>query len=185
MSGDRDVTAVFQRRTISVTLYGYGHGTVTSDAGGLLCSAGACPITLTNPAPATVTLTAAPASDSFFAGWWGSGCSGTAATCTVTTDAARTVYATFAPKQYFVTVDALGAGTGSVTGAGQSCAFTATSRSCTIAVDDTTPATSVTLAVTTDSGSTFVSWGGACSGNGSCSLTMDQPREVTAVLESL
>lgn len=40
--------------------------------------------------------------------------------------------------------------------------------------------TSVTLTATPDSGSNFTSWGGACSGSGTCSVTMSTAKSVTA-----
>jgi hypothetical protein len=42
----------------------------------------------------------------------------------------------------------------------------------------------VTLTPHPANGSTFVSWGGACSGSGSCTVTMDQARSVTALFMS-
>jgi hypothetical protein len=38
----------------------------------------------------------------------------------------------------------------------------------------------VTLTPTADAGSSFAGWGGACSGTGACTVTMDQARSVTA-----
>ncbi|XAH25353.1 choice-of-anchor U domain-containing protein [Xylophilus sp. GW821-FHT01B05] len=45
---------------------------------------------------------------------------------------------------------------------------------------DSTPAASVTLTATPDAGATFLGWGGACIGTGTCTVTMDQARSVTA-----
>jgi hypothetical protein len=40
--------------------------------------------------------------------------------------------------------------------------------------------TSVTLTAAAATGSTFTSWGGACSGTGTCTVTMDAAKSVTA-----
>ncbi len=76
---------------LTVSRAGAGAGTVTSSAGGILCGA-SCQTRL--PSGASVTLTAAPAASSTFAGWGGD-CVGTGA-CVVTMTADRTVTATFA-----------------------------------------------------------------------------------------
>jgi endoglucanase len=44
--------------------------------------------------------------------------------------------------------------------------------------------TSVTLTASAMSGSTFVGWGGACSGTGGCTVTMDADRAVTATFDA-
>jgi hypothetical protein len=93
MTGATTVTATFASSTtvgLTVTVSGAGIGTVTSSPAGLTCSA-VC--TATFPSGTSVTLTAAAASGSSFAGWTGA-CSGTA-TCTVVLDQARAVTARF------------------------------------------------------------------------------------------
>src|SRR5690606_20404242 len=40
--------------------------------------------------------------------------------------------------------------------------------------------TTVSLLATAADGSTFVGWGGACSGSGACAVVMDQARAVSA-----
>jgi hypothetical protein len=77
---------------LTVTTAGTGSGTVSG--GGI-----SCPGTCSKPFTAgqTVSLTAAPASGSTFAGWSGGGCSGTG-TCSVTISAATSVTATFDKK---------------------------------------------------------------------------------------
>lgn len=44
--------------------------------------------------------------------------------------------------------------------------------------------TKVPLTATADNGSTFVNWGGACSGKGACSVTMDSAKTVTATFNT-
>ena len=76
--------------TLSVTKNGSGSGTVTGTPAGIDCGA-TCSQSVT--AGTALTLTAAPAAGSTFAGWSGA-CSGTG-TCAVTVSAATTVTATF------------------------------------------------------------------------------------------
>jgi alpha-tubulin suppressor-like RCC1 family protein len=80
----------FATFALSVTRAGNGSGIVSAPVGiacGVACSKGVAP-------GAKVTLSAAAAPGSRFAGWSGSGCSGVS-TCTVTMSAARAVKATF------------------------------------------------------------------------------------------
>jgi hypothetical protein len=76
---------------LSVTRAGTGSGTVTSSPAGVDCGS-AC--SAEYDSGTSVTLTAAAASGSTFAGWGGA-CSGTAATCTVPMSQAQSVTATF------------------------------------------------------------------------------------------
>ncbi len=75
---------------LTVTKAGTGSGTVTSSPAGINCG-GTC--TASYVSGTSVTLTAATAAGSTFAGWSGA-CTGTA-TCTVSMTAARSVTATF------------------------------------------------------------------------------------------
>ena len=77
--------------TLAVVRGGTGAGTVTSSPTGISCGTDCWHTCATGTA---VTLTAAAASGSTFAGWSGGGCSGTG-TCRVTVSAATTVTATF------------------------------------------------------------------------------------------
>src|SRR5437773_8686827 len=93
MSEATTVTATFNVQTFNLTVNkpGTGGGTVTSSPAGISCGA-------TCSAPynsgTVVTLTAAAAGGSTFAGWSGGGCSGTGS-CVGTMNAATTVAATF------------------------------------------------------------------------------------------
>jgi streptogramin lyase len=94
LSGDTTVTASFAlipSFTLSVAPSGSGAGTVTSVPSGINCGATCNASFFVNT---QVTLTAAAASGSTFAGWSGGGCSGIL-TCTVTMAASTTVTATF------------------------------------------------------------------------------------------
>ena len=77
---------------LSVSLAGTGTGTVTSNPGGITCPT-TCSANFT--AGTQVTLTETPATNSYFVGWSGGGCSGNSATCTLTLEASEQVTATF------------------------------------------------------------------------------------------
>jgi hypothetical protein len=144
---------------------------VTSSPSGISCPT-TCSANYTSGTP--VTLTAAAGTGSTFAGWSGA-CSGTGS-CSVTMSKAQAVTATFntTPIQFALTVTEAGTGSGTVTSspAGINCPTT-----CSANYNSGTP---VTLTATAGTGSTFAGWSGACSGIGSCSVTMSQARAVTA-----
>jgi cellulose 1,4-beta-cellobiosidase len=82
MIADRNITATFNGPdpTLTVTRAGAGGGTITSTPSGISCGATCTSRYLPSM---VVTLTATPSAGSVFLGWSG-GCTGTAATCTVT-----------------------------------------------------------------------------------------------------
>ena len=141
--------------TLTVTRNGTGSGTVTSVPSGVTCDADCS-------APygvgTVVTLNAAPASGSTFAGWSGA-CSGSGG-CAVTMSAAAAVTATFnlvsppPSMEYTLTVAQNGNGSGTVTSnpagvaCGSDCAQTYPSG------------TTVTLTAATTTGSRFTGWSG-------------------------
>ncbi|MFZ5785749.1 MAG: InlB B-repeat-containing protein, partial [Acidobacteriota bacterium] len=102
MDAARTVTATFtgSQPTLTVVKEGSGSGTVTSSPPGIDCGA-TCSASFT--LNTVVTLTAVASAGSTFAGWSGSGCSGTA-TCVVTMDAAKSVSATFTATTHALTV---------------------------------------------------------------------------------
>ncbi len=171
MTGVTTVTANFdlQVLTLSVTKTGLGTGTVTSDPAGIDCGS-ICMYDF--PSDTVVTLAASAAAGSTFTGWGGA-CSGSS-TCQVTMDAAKSVTATFALNAYTLTVSKAGNGSGTVTSspAGISCGSTCSA--------DFDFSTLVTLTAGALAGSTFTGWDGACSGSGTCQVTMDAARSVTA-----
>jgi len=85
---------------------------------------------------------------------------------------AGTVYIQQNVMSLIVSKDGTGAGTVSSAPSGISCGSTCSSQF----VKNGT----VILTATPDVGSAFTSWSGACSGNGSCTLTMDVAKTVTA-----
>jgi RHS repeat-associated protein len=93
MDQAQNVTADFAPafKPLSVATLGSGAGTITSSPSGIDCGT-ACRADF---APSTIiTLTASSASGSTFGGWSGA-CTGSAATCTVILDQARSVNVTF------------------------------------------------------------------------------------------
>jgi uncharacterized repeat protein (TIGR02543 family) len=175
MTDTRSVTATFTINSyaLSVALAGNGSGTVTSLPTGIDCGSTCSASYNYNTA---VTLTAAAATGSTFAGWSGGVCSGSLNTCVVTTDAAKSVTATFTLNSYALMISMDGNGSGAVTSlpAGIDCGST-----CSASFNYNS---SVTLTATSATGSTFAGWsGGGCSGSlSTCVVTMDAGKSVTA-----
>ena len=192
MSQTRAATAAFTApapQTLTVSSTGTGNGTVTSQAGltpAIVCTitagvtSGAC--MRSYPWGTAVTLTATGTGGSTFNGWSGA-CTGTG-TCSVTMSQARNVTASFTAAPQTLTVAGAGTGNGTVT----SQAGLTPAINCTITAGVTSGAcsqsypfnTAVTLTATPSGGGTFGGWTGACSGTGTCSVTMSQARNMTA-----
>ncbi len=88
------------------------------------------------------------------------------------------------PQQFTLVVTGAGTGDGDVTGSGIACQVRAgaTSGTCQMSYAD---GTLVTLNAVALAGSSFGAWGGDCAGTGSCTVTMDQARSVTATFDLL
>lgn len=153
-----------------------GAGIVGSNPAGIRCGDDC---TEQYAAGTVVTLTAKPGRGTSFAGWSGA-CTGSG-TCTVTMDAAKTVTATFGGgggNTFLLTVTPAGTGRGNVSSspAGIKCG-----RDC----SESYPAqTVVVLTATARSGSTFAGWSGACTGSGTCTVSMTAIRNVVATFNS-
>ena len=160
---------------LTVTLAGTGTGSVSSSPSGITCP-GTCSANFTSGS--TVVLTAVAGSSSTFTGWSGA-CSGTG-TCSVTMSAAKAVTATFntTVTTFPLTVTLAGTGTGSVTSnpTGITCPGTCSANF--------TSGAAVVLTAMAGSGSTFAGWSGACTGTGTCGLTMSAAKAVTATFNS-
>ncbi|MBL8513085.1 MAG: CHRD domain-containing protein, partial [Betaproteobacteria bacterium] len=117
-----------------------------------------------------VALTATPGTGYSFTGWSGA-CSGTGA-CNVTMDFLKSVTATFTINSYLLTTAVSGSGTGTISAIGISCPSDCT--------ESFSHGTMVTLTAGANAGSSFAGWSGACSGTGTCAVTMDVAKSVTA-----
>lgn len=170
------VTAMFELKVypVTVSIAGNGAGVVTSPSG-IMCNGnngvagGDCSENVA--AGTVVTLSATPSAGSVFSGWDVPAC--TSSVCTVTVSTAMTVTAFFTLTTHPLTVTVT-AGQGviqSVDG-GINCG--------TDCVETYDYGTIVTLVPVPGAGQTFLSWNGACSGPGSCAVTMDQARTVGA-----
>jgi GH25 family lysozyme M1 (1,4-beta-N-acetylmuramidase) len=152
-------------------------GSITDAAGKIDCAATLTCSALYNPSD-LITLTATPGAGYSFVSWGGTCASaGSTPTCTVTTIGAKTVTASFS---YTLTVKVNGNVPGTVTSTptGIDCP-----GDCTAAF---APGATVPLTAGTDQW-TGVTWSGDCTGtdpNG-CTVTMDQPRTVTATFADL
>jgi uncharacterized repeat protein (TIGR02543 family) len=174
MSDDRDLGATWHVATdqqlLTITISGQG----TVEGGGIDCS-GPATCTKFEPSGSTIVLKAKAKNGSVLSAWTGD-CGGTADTCTVTMDAARSVTATFvaAPVTLSVTVN----GNGNVSGGSGAinCGNGADVCSASFALNAT-----VTLIATPATGGTFVGWTGACGGSATtCTVLMSQSKSVTA-----
>src|SRR2546426_4858647 len=160
-----------QTFTLTVSPAGVGSGIVTSSPTGINCGS-TCSASFA--AGTSITLTAAAAPTSVFAGWSNGGCSG-ADTCTMTLGADTTVTATFNLASFTLTVSLRGSALGTVTSSPQgiNCG-----PMCSAAY---TGGTSVALTATPGAQARFKGWGGACSGTATtCTLTMNGTLAVAA-----
>jgi hypothetical protein len=185
MNSTKTVQAAFEPAAypVSVSLAGAGAGSVTSAPAGIACGAGgACAASFANGA--TVTLAAAwDATRYQFTGWSGGICGGTAPTCAVAMNAAKSVSAIFDPLTYPLSVTVTGAGAGTVTstaavGTNLSCA-TGSPAGCTASF---AKGASVTITATpADASSIFGAWSGCSSVSGNrCTVAMTSARSLTA-----
>jgi hypothetical protein len=108
-----------------------------------------------------------------FSSWTGAVTNSGEASTTVTMDANKTVTANFiATRPLTVTIAGTGAGSVISNPPGIDCGETCSA--------DFDINTLVTLTATASTGSTFTGWSNGCTGTGTCQVTMDQARSVTA-----
>ncbi len=163
------------RYSIVVDKNGDGSGTVNANAGSISCGA-TCSDSYFSETQ--VTLTASSSNGSVFAGWSGD-CSGVGV-CQLLLNQDRTVTARFNLASTFtLTVIKSGTGTGTIL---ESRGSIDCGGVCTTSAG---VGTRVTLRATPASGSTFSGWSGACRGVGTCQVTMNQARSVTATFTAI
>jgi hypothetical protein len=151
--------------TLSVSVT--GSGTVTSSPSGISCGS-TCSASFA--AGTQVALGATPATGSSFTGWGGA-CSGTGI-CQVTMNAATSVTASFTQTDELLTINVSGNGTVTSNPSGISCPADCSALFAVASV--------VTLTAAPGAGASFSSWGGACSGTGTCMVTMNSAASVSA-----
>ena len=83
-----------------------------------------------------------------------------------------------------LTIDRPGTGTGGVTASGLTCAGGSTTQAMPCGANYPLH-TVVTLTAVPDPNSTFAGWGGACTGTGTCQVTLSMARLVTATFTKL
>lgn len=147
-----------------------GTGVVSTASGSINCGT-LC--TATVPHDTVVTLLATPGPGQALLSWGGACAGSTGSSCTVTVTQETAAMATFAAAANFpLGVAVTGNGSVSSLPAGINCGTTCTASFATNTV--------VTLTATAAQGQVLQSWGGACSGNTACSVTMSEARNVTA-----
>jgi hypothetical protein len=175
MNEAKAVTATFDpiaKKKLTVQKAGSGSGTVTSAPSGIDCR-NDCEQEFEEGKVVTLTALSIPGTNSKFAGWSGD-CSGTENPCMVTMNEAKTVSATFTSSgTKKLEVQFLGNGTGRV-------ASIPVGINCTVTCSGVFDKDKEVELVQEETGSsTFVKWGGACSGSGACKVTMSEDRVVT------
>ena len=146
-----------------------GSGSVVSAPSGINCQSMAkCDSNFNDGT--VVTLMATPAAGTTFTGWGGD-CSGKS-TCMLTLSSNKQVTATFSPLS-ILTVNTVGSGKITSSPSGIDCGTT-----CSTGFTD---GTSVVLTATPSNDYSFAGWsGGACSGTGTCTMTIAGAQSVTA-----
>jgi Divergent InlB B-repeat domain len=125
-----------------------------------------------------VTLTASPSTGATFTGWSGGGCSGTG-TCVITPTVDTTMTANFIGGQTTtntLSVSVTGSGTVPSSPSGINCT-SAGGAACSASFNT---GSVVSLTQSAASGSMFNGWGGACSGVGTCVVTLSVNQSVAA-----
>ncbi|HEX4452477.1 MAG TPA: hypothetical protein VH143_16485 [Kofleriaceae bacterium] len=165
---------------LDVAHVGNGGGTVTSPDG-IACGSN-CSETL--QLGATTTLTALATDDSTFLGWTGGGCTGTGP-CAVEMSADTQIQAAFGLNQTLVvSLDGTGFGVVSSSDDAITCVqeqrVVRPGRAPEQCSETVAPGTTITLSAQADAHSSFVGWGGVCSGTADCTVTVDQAELATA-----
>ncbi|MCU0222481.1 MAG: hypothetical protein MUF27_00085 [Acidobacteria bacterium] len=180
MSAARSVTATFNaipvNRTLTVSVTPEQGGFVISEPRGIGCGSGYTLCQSDFPSGTVIVLNPDPTTGFSFAGWTGA-CSGTGL-CVVTLNADSTVGANFsgvAQPTLSVSVTPDAGGSVASAPAGISCGAGNTQCSNAWPVG-----TGISLTATPVSGWNFTGWSGACTGTGSCAITLNANASVGA-----
>ncbi len=177
MTSAKSVTATFAGGTASFQLTVSVTGAGTVSGGGIDCGSSSSTCSAPEPAGTTVTLTATPAAGASFTGWSGA-CTGTARSCAVAMNAAKSVTARFTGGSSPGTLTLSVTGRGTVSTSIGACAASGPQKTCTQQFKQGAKAT---LTAKPKAGASFLGWGGACTGTAStCTLTMNASKSVTA-----
>ena len=177
MSEDLDVVAEFDALVLAVSLDGDGSGGVTSSPGGITCDEESFDCWEAYESGTEVTLTATVGPASVFTGWDGA-CTGTGP-CVVTVTEDVEVVAAF--DNAWLEVDLAGDGAGTVTSDPPGIECGEDFSDCDEAY---LPGTEVELTATPGGAAVFVGWTGACTGTGTCVVTLDDDAAVSAMFDS-
>ena len=174
MNKHKNVRAVFSKpRLMRLAIKIKGNGKVQSTPSGLSCRKGYC--TGRFQAGTVVTVEPQPGNGHIFSKWRGA-CRGESS-CRVTLNRSKLLAAIFIPQGpgELVSLEAKISGEGTLTSqpAGLSCL----SGTC---LGKFPVGTQVVLNPAPEPGHEFSAWGGECSGNLGCRVTMDVPKRVTA-----
>jgi hypothetical protein len=172
MTADRTVGARFSRIQRSLVVTRSGLGTVVSTPAGIDCGA-TC--TASFGQGTSVALDATPAAGWQFSHWQNCpGASGPRCNLVVpaTDSGIQAVFTTLPPSTQPLSVTRVGSGNVTSSPPGINCGAT-----CSAAF---TEGSTVQLTAAPAFGWTFAGWSGACTGTGTCTVTMSQPRSVVA-----
>ena len=167
LDASRSLNALFEGTELTLLKAGTGTGLVEGldDLGTSFSCGSACSHLYGYDTDLTLTLAATADADSVFDGWSGD-C--TSSPCPLDMTEAKAVTATFTRKPV-LTIQFLGAGTGAVSGEPALTSVCAAPGPCLYSM---APGSGVDLTAAADAGSSFSEWGGACSGNLTCSLAV-------------
>jgi hypothetical protein len=173
LSADTEVTATFVKATHTVEATVTGAGSVSADSGPIAActgSGGTCSGTYDEGGE--VVLTATPSAHNQFSGW--TGCTSVeGAVCKLTVPSANAkVTASFVAITHTLTLTNAGTGSGSLTCNGAACA------------SSYPEGTTILLAASAASGSTFAGFSGAGCSATPCSLTLEADAAVTATFNA-